>query len=240
MMSLMTAAKDCTASEFVDYQVKDGVAILTMNDGKANAFGFPMTSALSKGLDRAADEAEVAVIKGKPGLFCAGYDLKVINGSKDGVRVMVESGAELLLKAYTHPQPLIIGWTGHAVAAGALLLCTADYRVGVSGDFKIGLNETSIGLGLPTYGLELARDRLDTRQLNNATMGAQLYPPTTAVEIGYLDEAVSPGVFEDAIVAKAEYLKTLDRAAYAQVKQRLRCAREALIRSGMKAEMDAP
>ncbi len=60
------------------------------------------------------------------------------------------------------------------------------------------------------------------------------------MEIGYLDEAVSPGVFEDAIVAKAEYLKTLDRAAYAQVKQRLRCAREALIRSGMKAEMDAP
>ncbi len=89
-------------SEFVDYQVKDGVATLTMNDGKANVFGFPTTSALSKGLDRAADEAEVAVIKGKPGLFCAGYDLKVINGSKDGVRVMVESGAELLLKAYTH------------------------------------------------------------------------------------------------------------------------------------------
>jgi len=226
-------------SEFVDYQVKDGVATLTMNDGKANAFGIPMTSALSAGLDRAADEAEVAAIKGKPGLFCAGYDLKVINGPKDGVRAMVESGAELLMKAYMHPQPLIIGCTGHAVAAGALLLCTADYRIGVSGDFKIGLNETSIGLGLPTYGLELARDRLDNRQLNNATMGAQLYSPATAVEIGYLDEAVPPGAFEDAIAAKAEYLKTLDGAAYAQVKQRLRCTREALIRSAMQAEMDA-
>jgi enoyl-CoA hydratase len=85
---------------------------------------------------------------------------------------MVEAGAELLLKIYMHPQPVIIGCTGHAVAAGALLLLTGDYRIGISGDFKIGLNETSIGLSLPTFGLELARDRLDGRYLNRANMGA--------------------------------------------------------------------
>lgn len=226
-------------SEYVDYKVADGIATLTMNDGKANAFGVGMTTALSEGLDRAADEADVAVIVGKPGLFCAGFDLKVINGPKDGVRAMVEAGGELLMKAYMHPQPLIMGCTGHAVAAGALLLCTADYRIGVTGDFKIGLNETSIGLGLPTFGIELARDRLDNRQLNNATMGAQLYSPDAAAEVGYLDEAVSPDTFEDAIAARAEYLKTLDRASYAQVKQRLRCAREALIRSRLQPELDA-
>ena len=226
-------------SEYVDYKVKDGIATLTMNDGKANAFGVDMTSALSEGLDRPAAEAEVVVIKGKPGLFCAGFDLKVINGPAEGVRAMVEAGAELLMKAYMHPQPLVMGCTGHAVAAGALLLCTADYRIGISGDFKIGLNETSIGLGLPTFGIELARDRLDNRQLNNATMGARLYPPATAAEVGYLDEAVPPGAFEDAIAAKAEYLKTLDRAAYTQVKQRLRNAREALIRSRIQPELDA-
>jgi enoyl-CoA hydratase len=226
-------------SEYVDYQVADGIATLTMDDGKANAFGVGMTSALSEGLDRAADEADVAVIMGKPGLFCAGFDLKVINGPKDGVRAMVEAGGELLMKAYMHPQPLIMGCTGHAVAAGALLLCTADYRIGVSGDFRIGLNETSIGLGLPTFGIELARDRLDNRQLNNATMGAQLYSPDSAAEVGYLDEAVPAEAFEAAIAARAAYLKTLDGPAYAQVKQRLRCAREALIRSRLQPELDA-
>ena len=152
---------------------------------------------------------------------------------------MVEAGAELLLKIYMHPQPVIIGCTGHAVAAGALLLLTGDYRIGISGDFKIGLNETSIGLSLPTFGLELARDRLDGRYLNRANMGAELYPPTKAAEVGYLDEAVREGDFQAALAAKAMELRALDRDAYALIKQRLRGAREALIRDGLQAEMDA-
>ena len=201
-------------TDFVDYQMKDGVATLTMNDGKANAFGMGMMAALTEGLDRAAALADVVVIVGRPGLLCGGFDLKVINGPAEGVREMVEAGAELLLKIYMHPQPVIIGCTGHAVAAGALLLLTGDYRVGVSGDFKIGLNETAIGLSLPTFGLELARDRLDGRYLNRATMGAELYPPTTAAEVGYLDEAVREGDFGAALEAKAAELRALDRDAY--------------------------
>ena len=108
-------------TDFVDYQMKDGVATLTMNDGKANAFGMGMMAALTEGLDRAAALADVVVIVGRPGLLCGGFDLKVINGPAEGVREMVEAGAELLLKIYMHPQPVIIGCTGHAVAAGALL-----------------------------------------------------------------------------------------------------------------------
>ncbi len=226
-------------SEFVDYEVADGFATLTMDDGKANAFGLGMMAALSDGLDRAGAEADVVVIQGKAGLLCAGFDLKVINGPAEGVREMVEAGAELLLKTYMHPQPVIMGCTGHAVAAGALFLCAADYRIGVSGDFKIGLNETAIGLSLPTFGLELARDRLDNRHLSRATMGAELYPPTAAVEIGYLDEAVRPGEFQARLVAKAAEYQALDKAGYGLVKQRLRGAREALIRSGLSAELDA-
>ena len=119
-----------------------------------------MTAALSEGLDRAGEEADVVVITGRSGLLCGGFDLKVIRGPTAGVREMVGAGAELALKTYMHPQPVIMACTGHAVAAGALFLLAADYRVGVSGDFKIGLNETSIGLGQPTWALEPTRDRL--------------------------------------------------------------------------------
>ncbi|MBT7755724.1 MAG: crotonase/enoyl-CoA hydratase family protein [Rhodospirillaceae bacterium] len=226
-------------SEFVDYAVADGIATLTMDDGKANAFGLGMMAAISDGLDRAGEEADVVVVIGRPGLLCGGFDLKVINGPKDGVREMVEAGADLLMKTYMHPQPVIMGCTGHAVAAGALFLCTSDYRIGMAGDFKIGLNETAIGLSLPTFGLELARDRLDNRHLNRATMGAELYPPTAATEIGYLDETAREGHFRERLLEKAVEYQALDKAGYAQVKQRLRTARETLIRSGLQAEMEA-
>jgi enoyl-CoA hydratase len=225
-------------TDFVDYRLKDGIATLTMDDGKANAFGMEMMAALTEALDRAGALADVVVIRGRPGLLSAGFDLKVINGPKEGVRAMVQAGAELLLKVYMHPQPVIIACTGHAVAAGALLLCAGDCRIGVSGDYKIGLNETAIGLSLPTFGLELARDRLDKRHLAMATMGAELYPPTTAAAVGYLDQAERPGDFDAALAAKAAQLQALDREAYVLVKRRLRGAREALIRASLPDELN--
>ncbi|MDA1100776.1 MAG: crotonase/enoyl-CoA hydratase family protein [Proteobacteria bacterium] len=226
-------------TDFVDYRLKDGIATLTMDDGKANAFGMAMMAALTAGLDRAAALADVVVIMGRPGLLSAGFDLTVIKGPRAGVSAMVHAGAELLLKIYLHPQPVIIGCTGHAVAAGALMLCAGDYRIGVSGAYKIGLNETAIGLSLPTFGLELARDRLDSRYLSMATLGAELYPPSTAAAVGYLDRAERPGDFKAALAAKAAQLQALDREAYVLAKRRLRAAREALIRASLSDEIGA-
>ncbi|MFP6705428.1 MAG: enoyl-CoA hydratase, partial [Alphaproteobacteria bacterium] len=74
-----------------------------------------MTAALSEGLDRAGEEADVVVITGRPRLLCGGFDLKVIRGPTAGVCVMVSAGAELARKTYMHPQPVIIACTGHAV-----------------------------------------------------------------------------------------------------------------------------
>ncbi|MDP7548225.1 MAG: enoyl-CoA hydratase, partial [Alphaproteobacteria bacterium] len=93
-------------TDFVDYQLEDGIATLGMDDGKANAFGMQMMVALTEGLDRAAASADVVMIMGRPGLLSAGFDLKVINGPREGVRAMVHAGAELLLKVYMQPQPV--------------------------------------------------------------------------------------------------------------------------------------
>ena len=131
-----------------------------MDDGKANAFGHVMMQALSAALDRAAGEADITVIRGREGVLCGGFDLKVIRGDPSGVPALVNAGQDLLMKAWLHPQPLLIGVTGHAVAAGALLVLTADYRIGMDGDFRIGLNETAIGLTLPAFAIELAAARL--------------------------------------------------------------------------------
>lgn len=209
-------------TDYVDYRLEDGIAHLTMDDGKANALSEVMSRALSDNLDRANEEADVVIISGRPGLFCAGFDLKVINGTAEERQAMVNAGGHLLLKAYLHPQPIVIACTGHAIAAGALLTLTADFRVGASGNFRIGLNETSIGLSLPVFGLELTRDRLDNRHLTQATMNATLYEPGQAVEAGYLDEIVAPISLQARALEIAQGLQKLDRKAFAQVKKGIR------------------
>ena len=64
------------------------------------------------------------------------------------------------MRIYGHPQPVVLGVTGHALAAGALLALSCDVRIGGDGPAKIGLNETAIGMGLPHYAVELAQARL--------------------------------------------------------------------------------
>jgi enoyl-CoA hydratase len=220
-------------TDFVTYEQSGPVAVLTMDDGKANAFGFGMMEALSAGLDRAAADAEAVVITGCPGVLCAGFDLKVIRGGPADVKKLVRAGADLLLKSYQHPQPVVIGCTGHAIAAGALLLLTADVRIGTEGGFMVGLNETAIGLALPAFGLELARDRLDPRRLNAATLGAQLFSPGDAVDVGYLDRAVAADDLDKIVSETMDGLLNLDRPAFAATKQMLRSATVAIIQASL-------
>ena len=212
-------------SELVEYDLRDGVATLRLDDGKANAMSLGMSQAIAAGLDRAAAEARVVVMLGRQGVLCGGFDLKVIRGGDATERAaMVEGGMRLLERLYLLPQPLILGCTGHSVAAGGLLLLTGDVRIGVRGAFRLGLNETTIGLSLPAAGLELARDRLLPTALTEATLLARLYDPDAAVRVGYLDQVVDADGFDDAIGAAAAAMLKLDAAAFATTKQRLRQA----------------
>lgn len=212
-------------SELVSYTLEEGIAVLTMDDGKANAMAPAMSGALNAALDQADGEAQAVVIRGRPGVFCGGFDLRIIRGDDEDLKAkMRTAGMELALRLYQSPLPVVFACTGHAVAMGAVLLLAGDARVGVAGDFKVGLNETAIGLALPQPALELARDRIPPTELTNAVICANLYTPDAAVGIGYLDKAVAAGVFEDTVMTTARALGELDRTAFATTKQRLRQA----------------
>lgn len=210
-------------TKIVSYVLHDGIATLTMDDGKANALSLAMSQALDAGLDRAAKEAKVVVIRGRPGILCGGFDLKVIRGNDPAQAAgMREAGMRLLSRLYLHPQPLVFACTGHSVAAGGLLLLTGDIRIGVRGEFRIGLNEVAIGLALPQAGIELARDRLVATALTEAVVRSRLYNPDDAAKAGYLDAAVDATVFDETVAQHAQDLLKLDPVAFATTKQRLR------------------
>ena len=210
-------------SEFTTYELIDHVAVIVMNDGKANAFGPNMIDAVNEQLDRAEAEAKAAVLAGRPGLFSGGFDLRVIRGDDPKAsREMTLGGARLMMRLYGHPQPLVIAATGHAVALGAFCLLTGDYRLGTDGDFRIQLNETAIGMNLPPFGLMLARERLSKRYLSRATIAATMFSPAEATDAGFLDEVVSADEILQTAQKRARAMVELDGAAYAAVKQSLR------------------
>ena len=211
-------------SEIVRSELQGEVAVVHFDDGKANAFSMASIAGLSAALDRAEKEARSVVIAGRPGrCLSGGFDLSVMRGG-DGaaVRELVRSGAELVMRLYDFPQPVVIACSGHAVAMGAVLLLGADLRIGAAGEFKIGLNEVAIRMTLPDFALELARDRLSRRHLQRATGLAELYTPEGAVDAGFLDRVVAPEALVETAVSSAKSLATLDPRAHQATKQRLR------------------
>ncbi len=220
-------------TDFVTYDQQDGIATLSMDDGKANAYGPSMISALSEALERAKSDAKVVLIKGRPGIFCAGFDLKIMTKGEDARLDMVSRGAELLLDLYMHPQPIVMACTGHALAAGAVLLMSADYRIGLKGDFKLGLNETTIGMTMPAFGIEMARDRLGSENLTQAVLNARLYSPEEAVTVHYLDEAVDENQFEKALGTRLDAMMSIASPAFAATKIGIRSVVEKKIRESL-------
>ena len=64
----------------MDFFIKKQIAILTMDDGKANALGHHMIEELMRALEKAEAEAEAKalLVLGRKGIFSGGFDLKEI------------------------------------------------------------------------------------------------------------------------------------------------------------------
>ncbi len=214
-----------------------GVALVRLDDGKANALSHVMIEQLHAALDRAAVDARAVCLVGREGRLCAGFDLSVMTQGADATRSLVKAGGELLMRLYGHPQPTVVAITGHALAAGALLVLACDSRFVADVPAKIGLNETAIGMGLPVYGVELARDRLSKRSFTSAVLQATIYDARSAVEVGYADRLVPADELVAAARAEAERLGAFRSGAYSLTKSQSRRDMIARVLAGLDADM---
>lgn len=206
------------------YTLEQSVAIVRMDDGKANALSAEMIEALLGALTRAEGEATAMVLAGRPDRFCAGFDLRVMMSGPDNARALLQQGSALLLRLYGATLPLVVACTGHALAGGALVVLTGDQRIGAAGAYRLGLNEVSIGLPVPVLAMELARDRLAPAELVRATLLAQIYAPDEALRAGYLDAVVPADQVIPQAIEVATQLGALGKPAFRATKTRLRGA----------------
>jgi enoyl-CoA hydratase len=211
-------------SSILSYDLDGEVAVLRLDDGRANAIGPDTVTALDEALTRAESEAGAVMIVGREGKFSAGFDLSVMTSGVEAMQGLVKSGAELLVRLYASPLPTVSACTGHALAMGCLLLLATDTRIGADGPFKIGLNEVAIGMGLPIFAVELARDRLAPPAFTAATIQGQVFDPTGALAAGYLDQVVTVDELEATAREAAGHLALLRRGAVSHTKVRARQA----------------
>lgn len=208
-----------------DLKIENDIALITFDDGKVNAVGFNLIEQFNKALDEAEQHANAVVFHGGEGKFCGGFDLSVMkSGDEEKQNKLVQAGADLIVRLYGYPLPVIVAAEGHSIALGAIMLMAADLRIGKDGGTKYGLNETAIGMVLPPFGMELAKARLSLTSQTEALLFSRIFEGKEAVKAGFLDAAVPQDQVLRTAMGYAEKLKMLPRADFAESKIQLRKA----------------
>lgn len=210
-----------------------GLRVLTLSRPPANAIDVSLIEALGRAARAAARDPSVRVVilRGGPRTFSAGLDLSAMAGGE--LEQVKDLGYEDgLYDLWTLGKPTVAEVAGHAIAGGALLALACDVRIGARGTYKVGLNESAIGLPFPRGAFEIARAALPQASATDVFLRAELHPPETAQRLGFLHEVVHPAALEARAREVALRLAEHPRDAYAHNKRLLlepaieRCANE--------------
>ncbi|WP_417543804.1 crotonase/enoyl-CoA hydratase family protein [Marinobacter sp.] len=204
--------------DFVSYTLDDDVATIVINNGKANALSHDVLEELNQALDRAEQDKAVVILTGQPGIFSGGYDLKEMQKGMKEAAALVTVGSKLTRRLAAFPFPVIGACSGHAIAKGAFIMLSVDYRIGIEGNFKLGLNEVAIGMTMHHAGIEIARHRLAPAHFYRSVINAEIYSPEGAVSAGFLDEVVASDQLLSRANELAQAFRKLNMRAHAQTK----------------------
>lgn len=227
------------SNQLATYELRDGVGIVTLDDGKANAISLAMQESLNSALDQAEAEDVPVVLTGREGFFSAGFDLKTIAaGGQDAVD-MLNGGINLAIRLLEFPRPVIAASGGHAIAMGVFLLLSCDFRIGVQGAHRYTANEVAIGMAMPLSTIEILRQRVSPSALSRAVLLAEVFGAHNAIENGFLDSVVEPNQLMTSAMTSASSFASLDRSAHLHSKRRLRGPLIAAIRTGLTHDNEA-
>lgn len=200
----------------VTLELTDTIALITLNDGKKNAITLDAIRNINTALDEAEADASAIVLAGRPGSFCAGFDLATMtSGDMEAIRALGLGGGRIAHRLYGIGRPLLAACTGHAFTIGAFWLLACDTRIGERGKFKFGFNETQMGMVLGLWSIELLKARINPMLYLPTVAQAKIYDPDGAVTAGLLDSVVDEGEAISAAMDAAAQLAQLPGKAYA-------------------------
>lgn len=200
----------------VRYEVRDGVAILTVDNPPVNALSAPVLLGLAQGLDRAGADAAVEgiVLTGAGGNFVAGADVNRLQRITDGVPLDDATRLpDVISRLEDSEKPTVAAIDGFALGGGLELALGCHARVG-SPKARVGLPELMLGLIPGAGGTQRLPRVAGVAAATEIMMSSRQVRAAEAVTLGILDEVHADAVTRAAELAKkpGTRRKSLDRS----------------------------
>jgi enoyl-CoA hydratase len=208
----------------IEVDEQDGVTVLRMADGKANAMSLEFCELLiARFKELASSPSGAVVITGTDRIFSAGVDLlRLLDGGGPYIRKFLPILSAMLTTVFSFPRPVVAAVNGHAIAGGCVLACAADQRLMAREAGRIGVTELLVGVPFPSVAMEIMRCATTSRRFEETMLGGATYAPAEAIERGLINEIVAPEALLAAAIARAKALAALSPAAFALTKRQMR------------------
>lgn len=210
--------------EIVRREVReDGILLVTLDKPPANAIDEALLAALDAAIEaaRAEDSVRAVILTGAGAFFSGGFDFAAPRRDDVVATELYAQYRRAHVNLLSLPKPTLAMVNGHATAGGLILALACDYRLGVEGDYRVGLNEVAVGASYPRAASEIVRLRLSHACASELILRASLHRADQAVRLGLVEELIAEADFEDAVFERAGRLAKFPREAYAHAKAAL-------------------
>jgi len=235
------------SKELVRYEVRERVALLTLNDPPANTYSYDMMRQLDlRILEARMDEAvEVIVITGGgEKFFCAGANISMLAEVTPAFKYYFCLHAnETLSRLEQTPKIVVAAVNGHCVGGGLEVALAADLRVARRGAGRMGLPEINLGVLPGTGGTQrLVRIVGKSRAIELMTT-AELFDFERGRELGLVNQlfdADTADSFMEQVLTYARQFTTPGRAALAagRIKRSVQTGAEIPFEYGLALERE--
>lgn len=186
-------------SVFVECVEHGAIRELKLARPPVNALDPTLCGELSAAVTAAIDEgAHGIVLSGGPSVFSAGLDVPHLLSLGDDRAALQAAWQSFFTAARAiagSGVPVVAAIAGHAPAGGCVLALCCDYRVMAASvdpmkPFRIGLNETQVGLVAPEGVQRLLQRVVGPHRAERLLVAGELVDAERALAIGLVDELV--------------------------------------------------
>lgn len=224
----------------IDFTIEDGIALVSLNRGPANAYDMGMLKELIDAVQRIRDDGAIrlAVIRSAlPKFFCAGADISTLRGAeRSGFANFLTVAHESVDMITRTPKLFIAAISGHCIGGGLEFALACDFRFASAGAYRLGLGEVNLGLSPGMGGTQrLSRLIQKSRALHLMVTGETL-PPEEALQWGIVDRVFPEEGFWGEVMGRARKLAAGPSMAQGYIKLSVNFGLEAGLSEGLAIE----
>ncbi|WP_395626730.1 enoyl-CoA hydratase/isomerase family protein [Daejeonella sp.] len=209
----------------IKVNIKDKIAVLSLNRGRSNAINAEMVNELHQMIRNIENDDSIAglILTGQNGFFSAGLDLiELFDYDEETIKSFWIDFLDLVTSLVSFKKPMIAAISGHSPAGGCVLSLCCDYRIMAEGKFIIGLNEVPVGIIVPESIFHLYSFWLGQANAYRFLLEGKLMNTQEALASGLIDEVVNPESILHAAERKMLTYIQLERNTWQQSKINMR------------------